>query len=171
MTEISLSKSLLVFYLFIASGFTKDLYSGQLKDFIQENRFAQHILGFISMLVIVNFLSGVNNPNQILMYSFLAYIWFILTTKLDLHWNLIIIALLVFGYLYESNLIGKEEDAATDPSLTKENIKKIKQDNKKIKKIIFASIITVTLIGTCIYLNKKTVQHGGNFDLGTFILN
>lgn len=171
MTDISLSKALLVFYLVIASGFTKDLYSGQLKDFVKENRFAKHIIGFIGMLIIINSLSGLNKSYEVIGYSLAAYLWFILTTKLDLQWNLAIILLLTIGYLYESELLNYESEAEKDKSLDQEDINRIKIKNKRIKQMILVSILVITVIGTILYINKKSTQYGGNFDVAKFFLD
>jgi len=171
MSEVSLSRALLIFYLIISSGYTKDLYSGQLKDYIMENRFAQHLIGFIIMLVVINSLSGINEPQRIIMYSLLAYVWFVLTTKLDLQWSLIIIALLTIGYLYESKLIGNINESKDDKSLKQEDIERIKHKNTQITNTITISIVVVTIIGSLLYMTRKSNQYGGNFDLGKFFFD
>lgn len=169
-SNISMSKALLLFYVIIASNFTKNLYSGQLRDYFENNRIAQHLIGLITMLVVVVNFGGVNNIIPALIYTMFSYIWFILTTKLDLKWNLVILGLMVIGFMYESNMFNKEVESTDDESLEKEDIEIIKNKNNYTKIMIFLSIFIVTLIGTIFYANKKKIQHGGNFDPIQFII-
>lgn len=169
--SISLAKALLLFYVIIASNFTKELYSGQLKDFLSSNRYAQHIMGIISMLVLIGIIGGVTNVKQLIVLSIIAYLWFILTTKLDLKWNIAIIGLLLIGYLYENSLLDKEKQLEKDPSLEKKEKKIIKKKYYDTKLIIFISILVITVIGSVLYYNKKIDQHGGNFDSLKFLVD
>jgi len=168
--NITLSKALLLFYIVVAGNFTKNLFSGQLKDFL-EQRWAQHTVGFITMLIIVMEFAGISKPTSAIAYSIMAYGWFILTTKLDLHWNFAIIGLLIFGYLYEYKMDKKEIATKNDPVLDEENREKILKKHKSTKTIIAMSIFIVTVLGTAQYLFKKKGQYGGGFDLDKFILN
>lgn len=162
--DVSLSRSLLIFYLLIANNYTSNLYSRQLKDFINNNRYIQHIIGFTTLLVIINLFAGLNNSMDSIKYSMILYSWFIFSTKLDLQWNLMIIGLLVLGYINENSMIDKEENIEKDEYVTKDVIKRIRKHNKKTRTIICLSIILVTIFGTYQYFNKKHQQYGGGFD-------
>lgn len=168
-SNISLSKAILIFYLIIASNFTKDLYSGQLYDFLKTNRYAKHSIGFVTMYVIMTHFAGITDSKKALLYSTFGYLWFVFTTKLDLKWNLIIIGLMIFGAIYESNLIDKEIKSEDDEALEEKDKKKIKAENDNIKMVIAITILVITVIGTISYFNKKTVQYGGNFDTEKYI--
>src|SRR3972149_11308430 len=100
---ISLSKALLIFYVLIG---TKELYNGQFKDFLK-SRTGQHMMGFLTMLILITWVANIYDPYYATIYSIIAYSWFILTTKLDIEWNLAIIALLTIGFFYESNMVEK----------------------------------------------------------------
>lgn len=168
-TNISLSKAILLFYLIIAINFTRNLYSGQMIDYFSNNRFVQHLIGFIAMLVIIMEVGNVKDIYLALIYSFLAYIWFILTTKLDIQWNLAIIGLLLFGFLYNNQMEEKEQKAIKDKSLNKKALKEIKQKNLQTRSYILLGIIILTLIGLISYIIKKKNQYGGNFDTVKFL--
>ena len=156
---ITLTKALLFFYIIIASNFTKNLYSGQMREFFDNSRYAQHLIGFVTMLVIIINVGGVTEILPALIYSLIGYVWFIFTTKLDLKWNLIIFGLIVVGYLYESKMLGKEIESENDQALFDIDKNKIKKKNNKMKKLIAGSIIAVTFIGTLFYFNKKQGQY------------
>ena len=168
--NFSISRALLLFYIIIASNFTKGLFSKQLRTFFSENRLAQHLIGFIMMLVLIILIGNVTDTYKALFYSLIAYTWFIFTTKLDIHWNIIIILLMVFGFLYESQLNEKQTNALKDPNLTDEQKNNIIKENSKSKIYIIAIILAVTIIGTVLYVKKKDIQYGGaQFDIITYL--
>jgi len=170
-SKISLSKALLIFYIVIANNYTKDLYSGQLSKFLENNRTMQHIIGYLTMIIIINEHAGINDIYTVVLYSLIGYIWFISTTKLDLHWNLAILSLLIIGFMYETSMIDKELKSADDQALEEQDKKIIIKQNRKMRVVIAISIIIITFIGTYFYWNKKTLQYGGNFNVKKFILN
>jgi Na+/H+ antiporter NhaD/arsenite permease-like protein len=170
-SNMSLSKALLMFYVLIGSCCTKDLYSGQFKDFLKSSRSAQHMLGFLAMLVLITCVAGVNDPYHSISYTTIAYFWFILTTKLDIHWNLAIVALLVIGFFYESKMVEKEAQSEEDPVLEEEDLENIKNKHNNNKSLIVILILLITFVGTMFYWNKKKVQYGHQFNVTKFIFD
>lgn len=170
-SSMSIVTALLIFYMLVANNFIGNLYSGQLKDYISANRWVQHLIGCITMLLIIIEIGGVTDGYKALFYTIIGYIWFILTTKLDIQWNLAIIGLLIIGFVYEKQMFAKEESSEEDQALEETDKKKIRKGNKDMKRVIFITILTVTVIGTIMYLNKKRAQHGGSFDTLKFFLN
>lgn len=169
-SNISLAKVLLMFYLIVGNSYTKDLYSGQMKEFIKSNRLAQHIIALITMLVLITTVGEVTDIKLSICYSLIAYSWFVLTTKLDIHWNIAIFALLVMGFMYDSKLVDKEVSVIDDEALNIKDIKKIKRKHKVMRRWIMLSTLGITVLGTLLYVNKKQVQYGGGFDPATFLL-
>lgn len=162
--DISIARALMIFYLMIGSNYMGNLYSHQLKDFINHNRTAQHVIGFTMLLVIINLFAGVSNIKDALVYSTVIYLWFIFTTKLDLHWNLAIIGMLAIGYVKESSMINKEGELYDDENVPDDIENKVTTHNKDIRSYLVLGIVMVTAIGTWQYYNKKTGQFGGGFD-------
>lgn len=115
-------------------------------------------------------IGGINNTYRAVIYSLIGYIWFILTTKLDVHWNVIIILLLLFGFLYESKLNEKERNIMSDSNLTEEEKQKIINNNFQYRMYFILAALLTTIIGSLLYLNKKVGQYGGGkFDLITYL--
>jgi hypothetical protein len=176
-SNISLSKALMIFYVLVASNYTGSLLSKQLKESIENNRYAQHIIGFIMMLVIITMVGGVSDIDKTIIYSVLAYVWFIMTTKIDLHWNIIIILLMLCGYLYENKIKQKEKLLENDSSMSNGEKNKIKIKHTERKTYIVLGIVGVTAIGMYMYLTKKQNQYGvqsgggAEFDPIVFLLN
>lgn len=169
--DINLTKIVLAMYLIIGNSYTKELYSGQVHEFIKSNRLAQHFIAFTTVLVLISMVhSDVQNWLEIVAYTVTTYLWFILTTKLDVHWNIVIFLLLVAGYFYDLKVTNKERCAESDQALNKTDIKKIRRVRKNVRGVVALSIVAVTVIGTFLYMNKQKVQHGGNFDYTTYLL-
>jgi len=162
-------QTLLIFYLIIGSTMVNDLYSGQLVDFIKNNRYVKHFIGLSIMTLI---LSNINNKlpaQKAVLYSVISYVLFVLSTKMDLHWSLAFIGLLMAGYLYESNMTLKEQESENDQALGQKDKQKIKTKHENIKMIIIISVVLVILFGSYQYFDRKQIQHGGNFDATKFI--
>ena len=170
MENKSLLTALLVFYVIIASNFTNGLFSKQLKTYFEESRLAQHVIGFIMMLVLIILIGGTTNIYRALIYTLIGYTWFIFMTKLDIQWNIIILLLLLFGFLYESSLSEKEQNALKDPNLTEEQKNNIVEANNQYKTYIILLVLAFTAIGGFLYFNKKVGQYGGGqFDPITYL--
>jgi hypothetical protein len=170
MENVSLLRALLVFYIIIASNFTSGLFSKQLKRFFEESRLAQHLIGFIMMLVLIILIVNIMNIYRAILYTIIGYTWFIFMTKLDIQWNVIIILLLLFGFLYEYQLDEKDQTVLDDPNLTEEQKDKVVETNSQYKTYIMVAVLAFTVIGGLLYLNKKTGQYGGGqFDLMTYL--
>lgn len=170
-SQTSLAKVLLIFYVLVASNCTDNLMSKQIRQYINENRFVQHIIGFLLMIILVTLVGGIVDTRLAIFYALIGYIWFIFSTKLDIHWNIIIIILLFIGYMYENSMSIRENDINNDPNLTPDQKFIIIQQNNNYKTWIVSSVIFITILGTLFYSHKKHEQYGGGYDVFTYILN
>lgn len=166
--SVSLSKVLLVFYMLIGGNYLSGLISKQIKSFIESDRIVQHVIGITTMLVLITLFGNMPDIKLSILYSIIAYTWFILSTKLDIHVNIIIIALLLVGYLYENNLDAQL--LKTTKVLTDAEKEVIVETAKKHKKIIVSLLFLVTVVGTFLYNDKKQVQYGGGYDVFRYLL-
>ena len=101
MDSTTLIKPLFIFYILLAST-NSDLLGKQFKTFVEENRLARHVIAFITLLTIVIMYGNLSSIAQAVAYSLIGYSVFIMSTKLDVQWNIIILMLLLGGFLYES---------------------------------------------------------------------
>ena len=168
LNHISLTKILFIFYLLMMTTSNK-LISKQMQEYINDNRYIQHVLGFLTMIVLITLISNVEMRTAII-YALIGYIWFIFSTKLDIHWNIIILILLFVGYMFENKINLEEQNIRTDNNLTIELKDQLIKDNLNKKNIFVGSIILVTIFGTLLYSKKKHVQYGGNYDIFTYML-
>lgn len=176
--NFSVGRIILLTYIIIASSYCSNLFSNGLKNAIENNKFAQHI---ILILLIMALMICFGNPfgveitsNQqinIIIMSLLVYVWFIMTTKLDLAWNLGILILLTIYFLYESKQISDYKILSTDSQIDLNKKKEILDTYISTQKYILMTIFGVTIIGTLIYANEKQEQYGGGFSIDKFIFN
>jgi hypothetical protein len=168
MKQFGLAKILLIFYLLIASGLTENLMAKQLKEFIISNKIAQHIIGFVTMFSLIIIFGEIDTKSG-LIYAILGYILFIITTKLDLHWNIIILIILIFGYMYENDIDIRENEMMDDKNLTKEKKEEIIERNNRTKLILIGGITIISIIGTIFYSYKKHIQYQNSYDPISYI--
>lgn len=168
-SQTSLAKVLLIFYVLIASGSTDSLMAKQMREYIQDNRYVQHILGFMLMIILVTLVGGVVDTQSAIIYAAIGYIWFIFSTKLDIHWNLAILILLFVGYMYENSLAVRENIIISDGNLTDKKKKELIEQDNYHKTMIVGIVLLITIIGTLFYSHKKVEQYGGNYDIFTYI--
>ena len=102
--NFSIGRVILLTYVILASGYCSSLFSKGLKQAIEDNRMVQHLL---LLILIISLMTIIGNPlgvepteNQqmnIIISSLIIYVWFILTTKLDLSWNIGVLVLLTIS--------------------------------------------------------------------------
>jgi hypothetical protein len=174
--NFSIGRILLLTYIIIASSYCSDLFSNGLKKAIQENKYAQHII-LIILIVTLMFCFGnpfgvqitSNQPFNIIIMSLLVYVWFIMTTKLDLTWNIGILILLTIYFLFESKYVADYNVLLKDPIIDNNTKNKLVSTYLSTQKYLLVSIFGVTLVGTLIYANEKREQYGGGFSINNFI--
>ncbi len=169
--EMSLGKIMLLFYLFSSSSYLKPLLSKQWKTQLENNRMAQHILGITTILALTMLVSnGQYSTPRIIAYTIVGYLWFLLSTKLDLQWNIMVMILLVSYILYQNTITQKEKHIQSDKNLSDEEKDILYKKDKKNYMNMFIIIILITMGGTLLYSTKKEGQYGGGYSLTNFLL-
>lgn len=166
----SIAKVLLIFYVLIAGNYTDNLMAKQLREYISENRLIQHLIGLMTMVILITTIGGVVDSRTAIIYSLVSYTWFIFSTKLDIHWNIIILLLLFFGYLYENDVEIREEEVMSDKTLDDKKKMEIINKHNRNKTLFIGGILAITLVGTLFYSHKKHVQYGGGYDIISYLL-
>ncbi len=176
--NFSVGRIVLLTYVIIASGTCINLFSHDLRKSIEDNRYVQHIMLFLLILSLMimfgnplNVNLSTNNEFNIILMSLLVYVWFILTTKLDISWNIGILILLAIYFLYESSQINKYNIIIGDKTLDNENKKKLIQSFNEVQQYVLFGIFGITLLGTYLYANEKQIQYGGSFSYSNFFFN
>lgn len=167
--DVSLLNILLLYYLIQANN-KSDLLGHQFKEYLENNRIAEHLIAFLLLFVLIIIIGKVNDIKIGLSYSMLAYLWFILSTKLELQFNIMILLILVFGFIYENRLINVKNEIENNENFTQDDLDKINGNFELSRRIIFSFLLVVTFFGVYFYTNKKMVQYGGgDFNIVKFL--
>lgn len=166
--RVAFGKVLFLFYLVTLGSQSNLLLSDNLRNFIIENRFAQHLLGFLILFTLMINYTSIIEPTKALFYTSLTYFFFILTTKMSLGWNLLIVAMAVFGYFYEQELTYIENRLKEDENVSDEIKKEQKLKHNQLFTGFVALMVAIVVLGTTFYMDKKVNQYGGNFSLDKF---
>jgi hypothetical protein len=157
------SFAVFVLYLVISSNFLAPLFSCRLQTHIEESMIIRHILGFLTLTFFVVIASKTKPFTfaQVLGLSGFFYAWFLLTTRMHLHFWVTVIMLVGTIYLihlYQSDLTSDTPTEEEDARLT------------LAKQILAATAGLVTGVGFISYLGEKRIEYGSKFSIVKFFL-
>ena len=155
--------SLFVLYLVISGNFLAPLFSCRLRDFIENNMIARHVLGFLtlSFFVVVATKSAPMTYANVLSYSAVFYVWFLMSTRMNMTlWGVFILLIgsVYLIHLYQSDLTS---DKPTPEEEHRMNI---------AKQVLTGLAFFTTFIGFISYYGEKRIEYGSKFSHGQFFL-
>jgi len=167
-TDISPIKILSILYVLLMSNILFTKINKHLIEYLQSNVLAKHILGFITIIVLITLVYKNVDYRELLFYSIITYILFVLSTKSTYQINIIILGLLFILYIYNYFTDDKIKN------LNSSQINIVDKNNLisklKIKKnhglILFAGAV---IIGSLLYDSKKYEQYKNNYSLLVFV--
>jgi len=157
--HISLARALLFFYVTMSAAFTTNLFPKKFSKFVETNKLAQHVIAYLMLLILVITIGNIINIGKALIYSAIGYLVFLLTTKIDIEFTIMIIILLLFGFVYESKLLEDEETYKADLILTEMEKSKLMDKNYKSKAYIIIAVCIVAVIGYAFYLRRENKKN------------
>lgn len=173
--NFSIGRIVLLTYIILASQYCSNLFSHGLKEAIENNRMVQHLILVIlimTLMIVFGNPFGIEFTNNeqfnIIIMTLLVYVWFIMTTKLDLAWNVSILIILTIYFLYESKKVSDYKIILADPNLDTIKKKELFDSFGNLQTYLLIALFGVTLTGTFLYANEKQVQYGGGFSMYRF---
>lgn len=149
-----------------------DLLSKQFIEFYESNRLLQHVLAFMTLMVIALTIA-VNRDYQSILetifYAAITYCFFLFSTKLDLHWFLILFMVIVAGFIHDIMVQYHNYNIIRDDNIDIETRKKVIDENNDRRKNIIILITIILVVGNGLYTKKKIDQYGGAFDTMTLL--
>jgi len=166
--EISIIKILMILYLIVFTNTLTVKFGEKLLYKINENIILKHIIGLITIGIILSLLYSLEGKDLIL-YSLLIYFAFLLSTKMSS--DLLIIAIVILAGLYFFDYFNdkKINQLNNDNNVSKEIKNNIIKNKKNNKRNITLMTLFVVVCGSLIYENKKVGQYGGSFNLDKFL--
>lgn len=140
-------------YLLIGSAALYSIFAAPIRDILENNLAAKHILGYLTLLFFV-VLTGAEQVNysQALGFTFLVYLWFVMTTKLSLfYW---FVTIFILGGLYALQMYKQTEEDLSH------------KEKKFITEVEYAGTVVgflVTAFGFASYYFSKKNQKGNGF--------
>jgi len=176
----SIGRILLLTYVIITSNYCNSLVSKEMKETIENNKIAQHFILLIMIMVLMSLFGNPlkldfagNETLNLVIISSLVYVWFILTTKLSVTWNIGVIVLLCIYFLYENSKVDEYKKQIGDNKI-KESTKEALINSFVIDhKMLLLGLFGTTLIGTLLYASEQSeIQTGGGkkFSVINFLL-
>jgi hypothetical protein len=150
---------------------TSPLLSKQMTEFMGQNRMAQHMMGLITLVVLITLTQQNLSYAQIFMYTMICYIWFLFMTKMDIQLNILVLLILVSLYMYDYSIKSKKIKMNGDPVLSNDEVNKINKKNVYSKYYALLLLMAITFIFTSMYSQKKHEQYGGGYSMTKFLLN
>ena len=106
--QTELLKSVAIFYILILGNFITGIFTCQQRNFIQNNKFVQTIVAFWIFYFLVTLVSETGDlefipPIQKLIYTFVYFLFFLLSIRLDFRIMVAIIIIVIIIYFIELN--------------------------------------------------------------------
>ena len=158
---LSIPASIFIMYLIIAGSFLGGLLGCRTQQLITTNMAVKHLLGLMTMFFFIVMLDSNSkvdtNPANLLIYAFILYMIFVVTTRMDHKWWVAFIVSLFFIYVLQAYKDHRDTDDEE-----RERYKKYQMN------LIYVSAFIV-IMGFLIYLGKKKAEYKDQFEFGTFL--
>ncbi len=164
-TFSKVNAGIFLFYLALLGNYTGDLIPPDLSKFINNHRLVQHCISFFILLFTINLYTDNIHFTKIFGYTFILWVWYLLTSKQHLLTSLIIIALLLLSYI--SFNLSKDLDITSEEELPAPEKIDLKEKYNKFQNLCFITIFIVSIIGGTSYFIEHYKEYGK--DSKTFI--
>ena len=157
-------------YLVQLTSLTNNTLGKQLKEYVYSNRIIQHIINVIFLIVLISMLDDQRSLTNITISSFVIYIIYIFSTKLDLQYNLLILTFALFYYFYQRE-VNRQIQRINNDNEIDTNLKNMLISMDENKEIIFGTgLLLVLAYFVYTYVSRKSVQYGGGFSYTKFLM-
>lgn len=169
-SNINIVKILLIYYA-INLNTQSTLLSKQMVTLLGENRYLKHLIGFLTLIILINIFYENLELSDTFLFGSIIYLLYLLATKLDIQFNIVILGALFTSYIYLNDLEKQITNINKSDILTDD--KKLELLNKLNTNKIYLYMGLGFLLGSgmLLYANKKQVQYGGSYNLLNFLLN
>jgi hypothetical protein len=158
-------KTLLILYLIISANFLAQTFGCKTQNALNNNMYIKHIVGFFTLLYFVNSVDTEKTTDEFLFFqkffkTFMLYIVFILSTRMNKKVFMLFIGLLMINFILSQYMSSLD---------TKHFAAKL-QIYDTIGKVISKLAIVFLVIGFFIYLKEKKIEYKGKFNYLTFLV-
>lgn len=167
--DISVVKLIMILYLFVFANVISTKINTKIIDKIEENIMIKHIVGLITIGILLSLVYNSIPLKDLILYSVVIYVVFLLSTKISKNYVLLGLLVLVGVYFLSTETENKIKSIKNDQSINiNDKVNSIKQLESKNNKITYFYIFAV-IAGALMYDEKKNIQMGGSYDLMKFL--
>lgn len=172
--------SIFVFILIVSGNYLGELFPCEIQKLFNENMYAKHILGFLTLMFFVTTTLPEFKEYNIVLFTSGLYLFFLFMAKMDSTIWLFTFGLVGVIYIvhsYQKTLLPEKKQEKNEGFTSFEGEKKEeKKDNKMVlydqlatTKIALSLIaLFSTIFGTLSYLGEKKIEYGTKFTLSKF---
>ena len=156
-----LIKGIFLLIMAVSGNFAAETLGCKTQKLLSENMIAKHIVIILIVYFAIDFTSGESNtPSEVMILSGTIYLLFILFTKMDITFTIIVFSLLIITYVITNYINYYKEN-------NEMNIDIIRLE--KIRNYLYAFIIILILIGFILYLIKQKREHSKDWSSLKFL--
>ena len=163
--DISVTKMIMILYLFIFANVISTNINKKLIDRVENNIIIKHILGLITVGVLLSLVYKNIPLTHLVLYSVTIYFVFLLSTKIATKYILLAILILAGVYFFNQMNENKIDSIKTDQSINLQNkeslIKKLESTSNNVTYFYIGAVI----FGSLLYDQKKSTQFGGSYSV------
>jgi hypothetical protein len=161
-------KIVMIMYLFVFANAMSTRINQRIVDKIESNHIAKHLIGLITIAVILSLFNSTMPIKELAFYSIAIYVVYLLSTKVSR--NLLLACILILAGLYFMSYVNDKRLRYIKLDQTLSGIKKeeliAQLENKN--KYLSGGYIAAVVIGSLFYEQKKSGQFGGSYSLVKF---
>lgn len=155
---IETSNSIFILYMLIGANFLANLLGCRIQNALNNNMWLKHAVGFMTLLFFVVMVdksetSAVDKMRN----TFIYYLIFLLTTRMDIKWWTPFIVSVFMIYILQ---MFKEDEKNAER----------KEQIDKIQKILATASYIMLAIGLLVYIGRKKSEYRDNFSFQTFLM-
>ena len=163
---VSITNSLLLLYFIGANKFIYKLMPEKTRNIFESNKYIHHLMSYLTLIAIMSFVLKKKNKKKVILYSFICYIWFLLTLKLSPIYFFSLLAILIMGYVTEILIKDKKDKHKNIPSdvMTEEEKESNVTRLKQFRTFFISTALVVTLVGYIYPQGNSTGSQAGGGD-------
>jgi len=156
-------KGIFLLVLAVAGNFVAETLGCKTQKLLSENMYTKHMVILLILYFAIGFTGGdvPQHPSVVLKMSLGIYVLFLLFTKMDLRFTLIVFGLLAFTYV-NSTFINYYKEVTPDEEKTIELL-------EKIQKVMYVSMTGLIVLGFSLYFRKQYNEYYKTWSTSTFL--
>lgn len=162
-----------ILLLIISANYLAELFPCRLRYLLENNIYVKHLFGYLTLLFFVSItLNDIgSNVHELISNSFILYLYFILLTKNNKYFFIIICIILAFIYLahIEVKLLNEKKNKTENEKYFLEIYDK-RKNKLNLEIILHYILILLLVLGTLTYMGEKKVEYKDKFNYLTFLL-